>query len=274
MSLLGWKVQKRFSFSRALSNAIATLLILLLVILILVPFLIYYINFINTSAAISLAFENYNYLKELQISQVESGEPALIYTGSCVISLYNNVPFESPASLTITGILYLNGSGIWVNVTSLNYPIVISGNEAILLPSYAQGKPLVIVTSLGNLFFLEPNSTVGPLQPGINNGFGVTILAQVQSSSGKKLVTVNEISNITGTALSYTTPVLLNYTVKRFYVQAPLTTNVSNVGNLQFKNWIVIGNAVYTVSTGSSNSTIYVTMVGSSVVVIANYTLT
>ena len=259
---------------RAISNVIATLVILIIVLLVTIPFLVFYTNSLNTASADSLVADNYAYLKDLQVSQVEAGNPALVYTGTWLVALYNNVTYVSPANFTITGVLYLTSSGVWLNVTTLKYPITISGDKVIPLPSSVLGRPIIVATSLGNLFFLEPNSTIGPLSPGVTNGFGVTLIGQVQTSSGPEIIPLTNlvVSNVTGLPLTYSTPVLLNYTPPHFYVQAPLSVSVQPLGVLEFKNWVVIGNANYTVSNSNTISTIYVTMLGRSVVVIANYT--
>ena len=266
------KVHMSSKARRALSNVIATLLILIIVLLVTVPFLVYYTNTLDTASANSLVADNYAYLKELQVTQVETGNPALVYTGSWLVALYNNVTYVSPANFTITGVLYLTPSGVWSNVTTLKYPIAISGDEAMPLPSSVQGEPIIVATSLGNLFFLEPNSTIGPLSSGITNGFGVTIIGQVQTANGPEIISVTVVSDVAGYQSTYTTPVLLNYTPSQFYVQAPLQVQVPQLGALEFKNWVVVGNADYTVSNSNTASTIYVTMLGKAVVVIANYT--
>lgn len=266
------RVHMRFKDRRALSNVLATLLILIIILLVTIPFLVYYTNTLDTISANSLVADNYMYLRDLQVSQVEAGNPALVYTGPWLVVLYNNVTYVSPANFVITGVLYLTSSGVWTNVTTLNYPIAISGDEVIPLPSSVQGKPIIVVTSLGNLFFLEPNSTIGPLSPGITNGFGVTIIGQVQTANGPEIINLTVVSNVTGSQFTYSTPVLLNYTTPHFYVQAPLSVSVQPLGDLEFKNWVVIGNANYAVYNSNTNSTIYVNMLGRTVVVIANYT--
>ena len=265
----------RFLTCRAQSNVVATFLILTILLFVTVPFLLYYVNSVSTTSAISMVSNNYKHLKDLQVGQVEVGNPSLIYAGSVLIVWYTNSTY-GPTNFTVTGILYLNTSGVWKNVTTLKYPIVVTGLTVIPLPTYAQNRPILVVTSLGNLFFLTPNTGIGAASSrlGTTNGFGVTILAQVTTSQGQQIpiITNLAVSNVTGTSATYSTPVLLNYTPAYFYVQVPLQTTLPNIGTVTFSNWVVIGNAKYSVSTGTSTSTIYIHMLGNYVAVIANYT--
>ena len=273
---MSWIRYRRFLTCKAQLNVVAAFLILIIVLLITVPFLLYYVNFVSTTSAISMVSNDYKHLKDLQVSQVEVGSPSILYTGSFLIVQYSNSTYGS-TNFTVTGILYLNKSGVWKNVTTLKYPIVVTGFTIIPLPSSAQNRPIIVVTSLGNLFFLTPNSGIGAAQSrsGTTNGFGVTILAQVMINQGQQIIPITTnlvVSNVTGTPTTYSTPVLLNYAPAYFYVQVPLKTEIPGIGAVTFRNWVVIGNAKYSISTGTSYSTIYINMLGSSVAVIANYT--
>lgn len=273
---MSWSRYRLSLNCKAQSNVVATFLVLTIVLLVTVFFLLYYVNSVSTTSAISMVSNDYEHLKDLQVSQVEVGSPSILYTGSLLIVLYSNSTYGS-TNFSVTGILYLNTSGVWKNVTTLKYPIVATGFTVIPLPSSAQNRPIIVVTSLGNLFFLTPNSGIGAAQSrfGKTNGFGVTILAQATTNNGQQvipMITNLVVSNVTGTPTTYSTPVLLNYTPAHFYVQVPLKTTLPSIGSITFSNWVVIGNAKYNISTGTSYSTIYINMLGSSVVVIANYT--
>jgi hypothetical protein len=108
---------------------------------------------------------NYLTLKQLQYESIISGHPAIYYSGGTqkgsIIFEYTNGTFIPPINLTITGILYLN-NGVWQNITTYKYPIVINSSQSIEIPSYASNDPIIIVTSLGNVFFLAPNTSIGP----------------------------------------------------------------------------------------------------------------
>ncbi len=173
--------------SRALSNATAVFILIVLTLLIFVPVLFYLYAVHQQNVVSSSIYDNYVYLKNLQLNQVDTGHPSLYYIGPTIFILYStNGILVPPLNFTIVGILYLNPStGVWCNITTfvypiaLKYPIVISNKVIsqgqplpidkhillvcfIVLPPYVQGDPIIIVTSLGNLFFLTPGSSIGP----------------------------------------------------------------------------------------------------------------
>lgn len=148
--------------NRALSNVLSIIILIFVILLVFIPFL-YYLNNISQNNTVKTSIvNNYVYLKNLQISQVTTGHPSLYYNGSSIYAVYSNGTFVPPSSLTIVSILYLNTNGIWLNLTSIKYPLVVSKGQVISLPSYIQGRPIIIVTSLGNVFFLQPGSSIGP----------------------------------------------------------------------------------------------------------------
>lgn len=122
--------------------------------------------------------------------------------------MYFDGTFVPPMNLTIVGILYLNtSSGVWTNITSLKYPITVKEGEALQLPKYVEGKPIIVVTSLGNLFFLTPGPSIGPYSGVVTKG-GAIVLAQICQSLGSPLgVSTNVTTNIYGKFQNFTTPV-------------------------------------------------------------------
>jgi len=76
----------------------------------------------------ALISNNYIYLKELQNKQVTTGHPSLFYLGNYIYVVYINSTFVTRSNVTIVGILYLNSNGLWVNITDLKYPIVLSSD--------------------------------------------------------------------------------------------------------------------------------------------------
>lgn len=148
--------------NKGLANVVALFMVLIIVILIALPFLFLYASIQSYRQASTLIVSNYQYLRDLQIKQVTSGHPTIYYNSTAIIFKYFvNGSFVPPLDLTITDIMYLNQQGVWVSIP-LNYPIVVSADETLNLPSYVNGRPIVIVTSLGNIFFLTPNSSIGP----------------------------------------------------------------------------------------------------------------
>jgi hypothetical protein len=90
------------------------------------------------------------------MKQIEYGNPLLIYNGSAIFAIYVGEAYVPQTNITVVGILYLNNNSVWENITSLKYPLVISNNTIVDLPNYAQNRPIIIVTSMGNMIFLTP----------------------------------------------------------------------------------------------------------------------
>ncbi|MFP3233484.1 MAG: hypothetical protein RXR08_07275 [Sulfolobaceae archaeon] len=150
---------------RGLGSAIVIFIFIVIIVSLVVPFL-FYLQYMRQNTQITGAIvNNYVTLKQLQYESVISGHPAIYYSGGTqkgsIIFEYTNGTFIPPISLTITGILYLNNE-VWQNITTYKYPIVINSSQSIEIPSYASNDPIIIVTSLGNVFFLAPNTSIGP----------------------------------------------------------------------------------------------------------------
>ncbi|WP_405041279.1 hypothetical protein [Metallosphaera sp.] len=141
---------------KAISVPIAMLITLLLLISILIPaFIIFSENPIYTSQGqfqSSLYVQAQNY----QNNQVYRGNPNIYYNSSSKPNLqfyFNSLP----TPFNISQIYYFNGS-LWVPILKNN--IVISGNSKLPLPPKVQNKPIIILTSLANIYFLNPNTSV------------------------------------------------------------------------------------------------------------------
>ncbi|WP_338599127.1 hypothetical protein V6M85_09315 [Sulfolobus tengchongensis] len=256
--------------SRALSNTISAIILVFIVLVVFIPILFYLQNLSQSNVSTQSVVNNYVYLQNLQVSQVTTGHPSFYYNGSSIYIEYSNGTFEPPSNLTIVGILYLNTNGVWTNITSLNYPLIISKGQVLNLPSYVANRPIIIVTSLGNIFFLQPGSSIGPFATGGKGG--VEILTQIYQTSGPLSVSTNISTNINGNFVNYTTPVSFPNQSGSFKVKAPTYVYYQNSkGQIitgTFHNWIVLGKAIVnsTVSQG-----IQVTLEGQPVVLIGNY---
>lgn len=257
---------------RGLSNSISMLILLMLILVLFVPVMLYLSAVSQNSSAISTIQNNYVYLHNLQKSQIETGHPAIYYNGSIIYLEYTNGTFEPPSNLTIVGILYLSSTGIWENITTFKYPLVISQGESLQLPSYTSGHPIIIVTSLGNLFFLTPGSAIGPY--GISGKGGVEILAQIYTNGAVYSVSTNVTTNIYGNSFkNYTVPTEFPNITGTFEATVPMYVYYENSkGQIitgVFHNWAILGKA----SVNSTNTQgIRVTLEGFPVVLIANYT--
>jgi len=258
--------------NKGLSNTVSVLIIILLLVLLAIPVLYYLMSISQANINNALISNNYIYLKELQNKQVTTGHPSFFYSGNYIYVEYTNGTLVPQSDISIVGILYLNSNGLWVNITDLNYPIVLSNNQALELPSYAQGRPIIIVTSLGNVYFLQPGSAIGPYSSAVSFG-GVEIITQIYTPSGPIIVSTTVITNITGTYKDYTTPVGFLKTTGTFVVRAPQYVYYQEPnGNIitgVFKNWVLIGKAAVN---GTNTLAIRVTLENSPLVLIANYT--
>ena len=104
------------------SVVLAFFFVFIIVLLLLIPFLFYYSSATQTKQIDATAYENYQYLKQLQLEQIESGHPTIIYNGYGLIINYTALQgLAIPLSnLTIAGILYYNSTyNAWINITPL-----------------------------------------------------------------------------------------------------------------------------------------------------------
>ena len=258
--------------NKGLSNAVSVIIIILLLVSLAIPVLYYLVNVSQANVNKALISNNYIYLKELQNKQVTTGHPSFFYGGNYIYFEYTNGTFVPQSNVTIVGILYLNNNGLWVNITDLKYPIVLSSNRILQLPSYVQGRPIIIVTSLSNIYFLQPGSAIGPYSS-TAIGSGVEILTQMYTPSGPIMVSANVTTNITGIFKNYTTPVGFPNTTGTFVVKAPQYVyyqqpNGSIITGV-FKNWVLLGKAAVN---GTNTLALRVTLENSPLALIANYT--
>jgi len=258
--------------NKGLSNTVSVFITIILLLSLAIPVLYYLMNISQANINNALISNDYIYLKELQNKQVTTGHPSFFYSGNYLYVEYTNGTLVPRSNITIVGILYLNSNGVWVNITDLKYPIVLSNNQALRLPSYVQGRPIIIVTSLGNVYFLQPGSAIGPYSSTVSFG-GVEIITQIYTPSGPIIVSTNVITNITGTFKNYVTPVGFLNTTGTFVVKAPqyvyYKESNGNVITGVFKNWVLLGKAVVN---GTNTFSIRVTLENSPLALIANYT--
>ena len=259
---------------KGLSNVVATMILITLLLTVSVPLIIYSSYYYSYSTAYREVANNYLYLKSLQVAQVTTGHPGFYYNGSAIYVAYGNGTFVPQSNVTITSILYLDSNGVWVNVTTLKYPITLRPNQVLALPSYATNRPVIVVTSIGNIFFLAPNTSVGPLSLLFSGKGGVVIITQIFASNGSiLLVHTNVTTNIMGNMQNYTTPAAFPNTTGTFVAKVPQYVYYENskgqVITGVFRNWAVVGSAWVNSTTTQG---IQVTLQGSYVLLIASYT--
>jgi len=259
-----------YPLNKGLANVVALIMILIVVIVIALPFLFFFSSSQSYKQVSTAIVNNYHYLRDLQIKQVTTGHPAIYYNSSAIIFEYTNGTFVPPSNLTIAEIMYLNNQSVWTKM-SLNYPIVVSKNNVLQLPSYTNGRPIAIITSLGNIFYLTPNSSIGPFAVGAVGG--VEILTQISNSSLIVGVSANISTNIYGKWENFTTPVAFPNETGTFEVKVPTYVYYENSkGQIitgVFRNWFVIGKALLNSTT---SQVVKVTLKGGNTALIANYT--
>ncbi|EHP69384.1 hypothetical protein MetMK1DRAFT_00021350 [Metallosphaera yellowstonensis MK1] len=257
---------------KGLSNTISVIILIFIILTVMIPIMFYIQNISQSSSVSQFIVNNYEYLHNLQISQVKTGHPSIFYNGSTIYLIYANGTFEPLSNLTIIGILYLNQNGVWVNITSIKYPLVVSEGQTINLPGYVNDRPIIIITSLGNIFFLQPGSSIGPFSTGGKGG--LEILAQISNSTISPIsVSTNVTTNIYGKFENFTTPAAFPNQTGSFQAKVPQYVFYENskgqVISGVFHNWIILGKA----SVNSTNTVgIQVSLEGSPVVMVANYT--
>lgn len=260
---------KRKKRKVGLSNTITFLILIMIALIVLLPILLE-LNLNMELGKEQLAVVNdYVYLKNLEEKAVTTGHPSIFYDGksNLIVFIYTNGTFVPKIPLIITSILYFN-NGLWQNLTSINYPIVVNNPSSLKLPSIVSGKPVIIVTKYGNIFFIQPNASIGPTPVAVAEG-GFVILSQI-AGYGNVYTTV---VTLTVNNKQYKTPVTFPNTSGVFIIAAPkYAYKVNSNGSVvtgEFHNWIVIGSA--TLNTTTSNVT-KVTVTGSATL-IANYSI-
>jgi hypothetical protein len=260
----------KLRLNKAISSSIALLMLVIVIVVVAIPMMEYISTIQQEGVSQSALVNNYVYLKSLQSKQVEYGHPAIYYGNSSILFYYTNGTFVPPTNITITKILYLSSSGIWTNLTSLKYPLTVTTFTNITLPPYVQGRPIIVVTSLGNLFFLTPMSSIGPYSTSGKGGFEVA--TQIYESSGPITVSTNLTTNIDGSYKNFTTPVAFVNQTGTFSIRIPqyvyyVERNGSVITGV-FRNWIELGQGILNSSTSNE---VTVTLEGSPLVLIGNY---
>jgi len=188
---------------KALSIPVAVLILLIISVAILIPafILLNELGFFSSQGRIQGSL--YVQQQEQQLNQIYKGNPNIYYNSSKSPYLefsYNLIP----TPLNITGIYYFNGT-MWVAV--LQQSLIVSGNFKYPLPPSAFNKPIIIITALGNIYYLNPNTSVVTVTvAGPAGKVPVYITAFVINGSkllpASILVTINSTTSVIGSALT------------------------------------------------------------------------
>jgi hypothetical protein len=236
---------------RGLSTVIIAIIILLLILLVVVPAFIIINSPPVYSSQAKISTEGVSELASEQNNQVFRGNPNIYYNSSTNPSLQLTFASVQPP-FNITQIYYFNGTE-WVPI--LKQSVQLAAYSATLpLPKQAFNKPIIIVTGFGNIYFLNPNTSI-TTNSGPTGKDPVYIVALVVN--GSKSIPVSLLVTLQG-HLSFLTP-NLTYVDPGTYsvaIKNSSTIFLPNYGlTAVFQNWSVVGYG--TVSNPDSLSTTF-----------------
>lgn len=245
---------------RGLSTIVIAIILLLLILLVVVPAFIIINSPPVYSSQAKISTEGISELASEQNNQVFRGNPNIYYNSSTNPSL--QFTFQSVLTpFNITQIYYFNGTE-WVPI--LNQSELVAAYSATLpLPKQAFNKPIIIVTGYGNIYFLEPNTSITTITISGSAGKApVYIIAFVVN--GSKSIPVSLSVTFEG-RLSLLTP-NLTYVDPGTYsvaIRNSSTIFLPNYGlTAAFQDWSIVGYG--TVSDPNSMSTTF-TVTGAAV---------
>ncbi|QIW23851.1 hypothetical protein EWF20_06580 [Sulfolobus sp. S-194] len=145
---------------KALATSIALLILLIILLSVLIPFFIIIYNTPYYSNQGGVAAQAYQQQKELELNNVEKGNPIIYYSSGT--SPYVEIKAQTVGTpLNITQIYYFY-NGQWCPV--LNSPLILylqPGSQNIIpLPKQAFNEPIILVSGLANIYFLNPNTSI------------------------------------------------------------------------------------------------------------------
>jgi hypothetical protein len=224
---------------RGLSTIVIAIILLLLVLLVVVPALIIFNSVPVYSSQAKISTEGVSELASEQNNQVLRGNPNVYYNSSTNPSLqFMFASLQTP--FNITQIYYFNGTE-WVPI--LNQSVLVAAYNATLpLPKQAFNKPIIIVTGYGNIYFLNPNTSITTVT--ISGPAGkVPVYITAFVVNGSKFIPVNLSVTFQG-HLSLLTPNVScvdpgTYSVA---IKNSSTIFLPNYGlTAVFQNWSIVG---------------------------------
>lgn len=141
---------------KALATSIALIIFLVILISVLIPafFIIYNTPYYSNQG--NIAAQAYQQEKQLELNNIFKGNPLIYYSSGT--SPYVEIKVQTVQTpIKITQIYYFNGT-MWV--AALKSSINVSNSMIIPLPKAAYNEPIVIVTGLSNMLYLNPNTSV------------------------------------------------------------------------------------------------------------------
>ncbi|MBB5254092.1 hypothetical protein [Sulfurisphaera ohwakuensis] len=145
---------------KALATSIALLILLIILLSVLIPFFIIIYNTPYYSNQGGVAAQAYQQQKELELNNVEKGNPIIYYSSGT--SPYVEIKAQTVSTpLNITQIYYFY-NGQWIPVLNSSLILyLLPGNQNIIpLPKQAFNQPIILVSGLANIYFLNPNTSI------------------------------------------------------------------------------------------------------------------
>lgn len=239
---------------RGSSTAIIAIILLLLILVVVVPAFIIFNSPPVYSSQAKISTEGDSELASAQNNQVFKGSPNIFYNSSTNPSL--QFMFASvPILFNITQIYYFNGTE-WVPIPSQGV-LVVGSCIIIPLPKQVFNKPIVVVTGYGNIYFLNPNTSIATSITMRGPAEKVPVYITALVKNGSESIPVSLLVTFQS-RLSFLTPSLLyvdpgTYSVA---IENSSTIFLPDYGlTAVFQNWSVVGNG--TVSIPNSLSTTF-----------------
>lgn len=238
---------------RGLSTIVIAIILLLLVLLVVVPAFIIISSPPVYSSQAKTSNEGVSELASEQNNQVFRGNPNVYYNSSTNPSL--QFMFQSVAApFNITQIYYFNGT-VWVPILNQSV-LMVAYNATLPLPKQVFNKPIIIVTGYGNIYFLNPNTSITTIT--ISGPAGkVPVYITAFVVNGSKFIPVSLSVTFQG-YLSFLTPKVLYVDPGTYSVAIKNSSTIflPNYGlTAVFQNWSITGYG--TVSDPNSLSTTF-----------------
>jgi len=224
---------------RGLSTIVIAIILLLMILLVVVPAFIIFNSVPVYSSQAKTSNEGVSELASEQNNQVFRGNPNVYYNSSTNPSL--QFTFSSvPTPFNITQIYYFNGTE-WVPILNQS-ELLVAYSTSLPLPKQAFNKPIIIVTGYGNIYFLNPNTSITTVT--ISGPAGkVPVYITAFVVNGSKFIPVSLSVTFQG-YLSFLTPKVLyvdpgTYSV---VIKNSSTIFLPNYGlTAVFQNWSIAG---------------------------------
>ncbi len=154
----------RYALRRGISVAVFMIIMVIVLVGVLVP--AYFVIESTPSYYAPVQVSGEQQLQGYQEQEVFKGEPNIFYNSTktpYLVFTYSSVPI----GFNVSHVYYFSADKGWVDAVNNT---LVTGNGFIPLPSQAFNNPVLIVTSVGNMFLLNPNTSVSTVSTVQANG--------------------------------------------------------------------------------------------------------